>query len=887
MKLFQKLFHRPAIKREIDEELRFHVEQRVAENIAAGMTAEEAEREARKRFGSFQSVREECREVSGVNFFEAALQDIRFALRIFRKSPGFTAVILLTLALGIGANTAIFSVVNAVLLRSLPYRDADRIVMLWTDNPHFNLGFHELPPAPPDLIDWQEHANSFDQIVGIRPRTADLSEGGDAERVGGAQVTVNFFALLGAQPALGRAFATNECEPGQDRVAIVSYPLWQRRFGGSSNVIGSTITVNREHRLVIGVMPPGFGFPNGAEMPALYGIAPRTDVWTPFADSAEYWHNQDTRDFIAIGKLKPMVGLAQAQAEMTAIGEREAKDNAQTHAGWFIHLRPLANQITGSARPVLLALLGAVGFVLLIACVNVANLLLCRSGGRRREMAVRAAMGAGRGRLLRQLLSESVLLSLIGGILGLLLGACAVRIIVALSPANIPRLNEIGLDPRVLGFTLLVSLTAGLIFGLAPAWHAVKINLDDALRDNTRSGVGAESRRTRDFLVIAEVALASVLLAGAVLMVRSFLRLQAVNPGFRPQEVAAFDVGLFGDRYKDQAQSRQFFREARRRLMAVPGIAFAAAINNLPLGGAENLNHLSIEGVNIKPGAEEPVTENRKVTIGYFDTMGVTLLRGRDFNDQDGPGQQRVCIINQTIARDFFPGADPIGKRVKLGRATDTDPWLTIVGVAGDVRGYALEVKAKPQVYSPLDQDTQNEMTMVVRVATGTPVSAQRAIRDTVKLLDPSVPLANFRTMTSLIDNAVARPRFSALLLGLFAATALVLTAIGLYGVVAYTAAQRTREIGIRIALGASAGSVLGLVVRQGMMPALIGLVAGAGGALALTRVLANQLYEVRATDPVTFAGVAVLLVVVALAACYLPARRAAKINPMIALRYE
>src|SRR6266568_819919 len=807
------------------------------------------------------------------------LNDLRFAFRQLLKNPGFTAVTVLTLALGIGANTAIFSVVNAVLLKALPYREPERIVMLWTDNPSLNLGLHELPPEPADLLDWRSQARSFEQIAAFRTRPADLSEEGDPERVGGVQVTADFFSLLGTQPMFGRIFSTAEEQPGKDKVAVISHGLWQRRFGGDTNIIGQFITINHERNTIIGVMPPGFSFPRGAEMPAGYGLIARTDLWRPYSDNAEYWRNDDTRDFIAMGRLKPGVTLAQAQAEMTGMARREAELYPKTHIGWTIHLRPLALQVAGKTRPVLFILLAAVAFVLLIACANVANLLLCRCTARRKEMAVRAAIGAGRGRIVRQLMTESVLLSV---------GGCGVQVILALSPPNIPRLTETTLDGRVFLFSLFISLATGVIFGLAPAWYASKVNLSEALNAESRSGTPAGGHRTHSLLVIIEVALAVVLLSGAGLMLQSFMRLLAVDLGFKPQRVAAFDVGLNGARYADVARQRQFYREARERLVKVPGVRAAAAISNLPLGGVENLSFLFIEGTPPPSAGNEPLAENRKITPGYFETMCVSLLRGRDFTDKDGPDPPTVCIVNESIARTFFSGADPIGKRLKMARADEEQhPWFTIIGVARDVRSYGLDVKPRPQIYTTVEQNTDNEMTLLVRAETMPAASLERAIRAEMKSLDPALPLANFRTMESLVANAVARPRFTTFLLSLFAITALLLTAVGLYGVVAYATSQRTREIGIRIALGAGGGNVLALVVRQGMLPAVIGLAIGLAGALTLTRLLANQLYEVKATDPLTFLGVTAVLLLVALAACFLPARRAATTDPMVVLRHQ
>lgn len=815
------------------------------------------------------------------------LNDLRYAFRMLRKNPGFTAVAVLTLALGIGANTAVFSVVNAVLLRPLPYSNPDRLVMLWTDNPSMNLGFHELPPTPPDLLDWRAQAQSFEQIAGFKVAIADLSEQGDPERVGGVQVTANFFALLGVQPLLGRPFTTDEEQPGLSKVAIISHGLWRRRFGGDPHLMGKAVTVNRERRILVGIMPPTFHFPHGTEMPAGYALSAQTDVWLPFAEGPEYWQDRDTRDFIAIGRLTPSVSLAQAQGEMQSIAEGQTKQYPATHSGRIVYLRPLAIQVAGKTRPVLLSLLGVVAFVLLIACANVANLLLCRSSARRKEMAVRAAIGAGRVRVVRQLLTESIILSMLGGVIGLLAGAWGIQVILAFSPPNLGRLHETSLDGTVLTFTALVTLFTSMAFGLAPAWHASKINLMEVLNTGGRSGVADGRIRTHSVLVATEVALALILLVGAGLMAQSFRRLQAVDTGFNPHQVVTFDVSLFGQRYEGASKQSQFFRDVRTRLAGIAGVRGAAAISNLPLGGVESLQYLFPEGAPLPAPGKEPLAENRRITPGYFQTMGVTLLRGRDFNDQDVADKPKVCIVNETLADSFFPGLDPIGKRLKLGGVGGGGPWRTVVGIVRDVRGYALEVSARPQAYLPVDQETDNFMTIVVSGHVISVDTLERAIRTQMKSLDPGLPLANYRSMEQLVGEAIARPRFSTFLFGLFAATALALTVIGLYSVVAYAVSQRTHEIGVRMALGAQAHDVLALVIRQGMAPALVGLAVGLVGALGLTRLMTSQLFEVQPTDPVTFAGVGLVIVAVAFAACWLPARRAARVDPMVALRYE
>ncbi len=814
------------------------------------------------------------------------LSDLRFAFRQLAKSPGFAAVAILTLALGIGANTAVFSVVNAVLLRPLPFAEPQQLAMLWTDNPSLNLGFHEVPPTPFDLPAWRTQAHSFEQIAAISPNPADLSGDGAPERVGGVRVTPNFFPLLGVSPRLGRAFTVAEEQPGHDGVAIISDALWQRRFGGDAHILGKSIMVNRALRTVVGVMPPRFDFPRGTEMPTGYGLLAETHVWVPFAEDAAWWQERGNRNYLALARIKSGLTLAQAQAEMTAIAAQQAKEFPDSHGGWIVHLRTLVEQTTGRVRPVLLTLTGAVACVLLIACVNVANLLLCRAVGRRGEIAVRAALGASRGRVVRQLVTESLLLSACGGTLGTLLGAWGIELLVWLSPPGFPSLAGTTLDGRVLLVTAAVSLLTGLVFGLAPAWQVSKFNLTDALHTAGNRAVGGRNRLLA-VLVASEVALAVALLIGAGLMAKSLRRLEAVDPGFDGHQVAAFDVSLADATYKGTGRRLQFYQGARTRLAALPGVQSASAISAAPLSGRENLQALNIEGRPApKPGAGI-ATESRDTLPGYFATMGVTLLRGRDFDAQDTADKPRVCIINETAARTLFVGVDPIGQRVRLGADDSRNPWRTIIGVAHDVRGYALETKPRPQVYKPAERGAPEEMTFVVRAGFAAAGALEQSIRTDMKSLDPLLPAANYRTMERLVANAVARPRFSAFLFGFFAATALLLALIGLYGVVAYAVSQRTREIGIRLALGAQARDIRALVLRQGLAPALAGLAVGIFGAFVLTRFLTAQLYEISATDPATFVAVAALIVVVALAACLLPARRATKVDPMIALRAE
>ena len=817
------------------------------------------------------------------------MNDLKFALRQLLKNPGFTAVAVLTLALGIGANTAIFSVINAVLLKPLPYREPGRLMVVWTDNPAFNLGIHELPPSQLDLLDWRRRATSFEQLTGIESTSVDLTRNGETTRIGAVAVTASFFPTMGMQPALGRGFTAEEEQPGKDKVAVISDGLWQREFGKDPNLIGQTITLNNESRVVVGIMPPGFNFPRSAEMPAPYNLPVRSDIWLPVARDALFWQDDVNRQFIVIGRLKSGFDVSLAQNEMDLLAQQVAKERPSTHAGWSTHLRPLALQVVGKIRPVLFVLFGAVTLVLLIACANVASLLLCRSAARRKEIAIRAAIGAGRLRVIRQLLTESVLLALLGGGFGLLLGAGGLKLLLAMSPPNIPRLHDTTIDGRVLFASLAISVVTGILFGLVPALHASKVNLSEALNAAGRGSSDGGRRRSHGGLVTAQVAVAFTLLVGAALVLQSFQRLLALDPGFAKTGVSAFDLTFRGERY-DRGEARlAFFQQVKQQLRMLPGVSEIAAVSHLPLGGSENVSYFFVEGAPQPQPGQEPLGEQRQVTAGYFHTMGVKLFRGRDFDDSDSQGKPLVTIVNETLARRFFPGNDVLGKRIRM-KDSKEDEWCTIVGVVRDVRATALDVKPTPGFYLPVTQHPNywDEMTVVVRgTEDGSSIPLEGILRREVKAIDPTLPVANFRTMEDLVSNALARPRFGSLLLSLFAATALLLTMVGFYGVLAYTVSQRLRELGIRMVLGAKRGDVVRMILAQGMRPALAGLILGLCAALALGRFLASLLFEIQPTDPLTLLIAAAILLGVAAMACWLPARRASRVDPSVALRSE
>jgi len=806
------------------------------------------------------------------------LQDLRFSLRMLLKKPGFTLVVVLALALGIGANTAIFSVVNTILLRPLPYKNSDRLIWLRETNPSADIKEETL--SPPNYLDWKTQSQSFEDMGAFASTRVTLTSGsGEPERINASYVADGFFSVLGAEAQIGRTFTPEEDKPGNARVIILSNGLFERRFGSDPNLIGNAITINGNPYTVVGVMPKGF-------------ISPKPDDRRPpeaYAPLAADYNQEDRRgDYLnVIARLKPDATVEQARAEMATITERLEQQYPDTNTGWSAIVMPLHERFVGDIRPALMVLLGAVCFLLLIACANVANLLLARSTARQKEIAIRTALGARRGRIVQQLLTESVMLSLTGGALGLLFAFWGVGILTSLSPGSIPRLSEIGVDSRVLAFTLGVSLLTGIIFGLLPALQASNPNLNETLKEGGRSSAeGTRGGRLRSVLAATEVALALVLLIGAGLMARSFLRLQDVNPGFNAERVLTVGLFLPGTKYKEGPQVVSFYKELLSKTESLPGVVSAGAIDTLPLDVGGNVLGFSIEGrPPQQPGGDTPDAEHRVVSADYFRVMGIPLLRGRLFEEQDGPNAPQSIVINETMAQRYFPAEDPIGKRINLGDPQST-PWLTIVGIVRDTRHEALSAEPYSQMYAVHAQAPRRSLALVVRTS-GDPMSLVSAIRSRIADMDGDLPLSNMRTMDQILSESIQRPRFNMLLITIFAVVAMVLASVGIYGVISYSVSQRTHEIGVRIALGARPRDIFKMVVGQGLKLAITGVGAGLVAAFALTRVMVSLLYGVQATDPLTFAAISAVLTGIVIMASYIPARRATKVDPMISLRYE
>jgi putative ABC transport system permease protein len=806
------------------------------------------------------------------------VRDIKYSFRRLLKSPGFTAVVILTLGLGIGANTAIFSVVNTVLLQPLAYRDPDRLVTINHFYQSEALNNLEAPVSAIGFRDYRDKTKSFDAVAVETGWAANLTGTGDPERVPASRVSGDYFRVHGVAPQLGRAFGRDEDEPGKNKVVVLSDGLWKRIYGADRGVIGKTMQLNGQSFTILGVMPEGFrAFFNG-----------RADIWTPLALDAKQFDSRNyTNEWLNLtARLKPGVSATQANAEMHAFAEqvRRLYPNA-VGTKWTLKVKTLDELATGSIRPALLVLLGAVGFVLLIACANVANLLLARVTSRQKEVAIRTALGADRWSLVRQLLTESVMLSLAGGLLGLGIAYWSVKTLVATVP-SIPRGTDLGIDVTVMAFTLGLSVITGLLFGVVPALHTSRASLHDTLKEGGRSGsADVSGRGLQRALVIGEVALALTLLVGAGLLIRSVARLQHVTPGFDPDRLLTFDLALPNAKYPNDTIRQQFFESMVERVSHVPGVVAVGGTSTMPFGGSWSTGSFGVEGYQSGPNQPGPWGDIRAVTPDFFRAMRIPLVQGRAFGTQDTRGSQMVVVIDEEFARKYYRGQNPIGKRVIFSAPPDS--MRTIVGVVGHAMHEGLDAKPRIQLYLPYAQiGGIPSMSVAVRT-TGDPLLMARPVREAIHSVDKDMPLSNVQSMDQMLESSLGQRRLSMILLGAFSAIALVLASIGIYGVLAYSVTQRSRELGIRMALGAARGRVLRLVIGQGMALAVVGIAIGLAGALALTRLLGTQLYSIKPTDPATFAGVSFLLAAIAFVATLVPALRATRVDPVVALREE
>ncbi|HZT61202.1 MAG TPA: ABC transporter permease [Pyrinomonadaceae bacterium] len=801
-------------------------------------------------------------------------QDLRFGVRVLSKSPGFTAVAILVTALGVGANTAIFSVVNAVLLRPLPFEHSEQLVQAMRLN--VRKGTTSSAHSFPDFADMRAQADAFESFAAYTDADAALTGTGAPERVNGVNASADLFKVLRVNPQRGRLFAPDDEQPGGAPVVVITDGAWRRRFGADPQVVGRQVTLDGKAKTIVGVLPADFQFPFINTTPEYFApLDPKGDM-----------EKQRGANFLdELGRLKDGVTAAQAEAQLRAVAAGLEKQYPDDDEGRSMSLVSAQEQLVGNLRTTLLVLLGAVGFVLLVACANVANLQLARASGRGREMAIRTALGAGRWRIVRQLVTESLLLALAGGALGLVLAVWGVALISSLVPADVPRFKEAGLDPSVLAFTLAASVLTGVAFGIAPALQASRVDLGESLKEGGRGATAGRARsRVRSLLIVSEVALSVVLLVGAGLLVRSFVNLRNTNPGFDPRGVLAASVSLPELKYSKDEQLRQFYGQALERIRAVPGVESVGAIMPLPLSDNGINVTFTVEGQpDPGPGAR-PIAGARVVTPDYLRVMNIPVLRGRGFDEHDGASAPQVLLVNETLARQLFPGEDPIGKRLDVGL---NNVKGEVVGVVRDVRSRGLEKEAGLEFYVPYEQVPFDSMQLVVRAKGGDPAALAPAVRAAVQEIDKDVPLYQVQPMGQLVADSVARQRFSMTLLAAFAGLAMVLAAVGIFSVMSFLVAQRTHEIGVRVALGAQGRDILSMVVRYGMTLALAGVAAGLVGAFALTRLMSGLLYNVSPTDPATFAVISALLLLVAFAACLVPARRATKVDPMVALRYE
>jgi len=873
------LLRRSSADAELQREIEIHIQQLTNEAIAAGMTEAEARAMALREFGRIDQIKEECRDTRRVSWIQDFVQDLRYGVRILRQSPGFSAIAVFTLALGIGANTAIFSLVDAVLLRSLPYRDPNQLVLMFDvplNRPQELSGI-----SYRDFTELRGQNQVFSEMAGNTFHDLTLTQAGEPAIVNTADVTPEIFGLLNAKPLLGRTLLPEEGKPGAAAVAVLSENLWRSRFGSNPGVIGQSIVLDMRSFTVVGILPASFRYPEGA---------PHQDVWISVMQDPLFGpltSQPGVRLLGVIGRLKPGVSAEEAQAEMNTAGARLARAFPAEDSGMTMRIQPYRKAVVGNLKPALLIMLGAVGLLLLIACANIANLLLARATCRGREVAVRIALGAPRARIVRQLLTESALLGLLGGVAGVLLAVGTVRSLQPFLPSEVVQISSIHVGGPVLVFALVVSLAAALAFGLAPALLATSANLQTNLKEGGERTGQRGSQRVRSFLAIAEISLAMVLLVAGGLLIRSFALVTSVNPGFDPNNVTEAEVSLPQFQYATPQQWTAFSKELLARLQAQPGLQDSALAAPLPIDrqGQATLT-FSIVGNPPLPAGKSSTADYSTVSPGYFHVMQIPLLRGRFFSEQDSPSNPHVAIISETLARRYFPNQDPIGRQMRFGFPPNGNVSREIVGVVGDVRDVALSQKPGPIMYVPFAQAPLYGGEVVVRSSLSAS-SVAAAIRQTVHSIDKDLPVTDFASFVDTLGQSVSRERFRTFLLGSFGAIALVLAAIGIFGVMSYSASQRTHEIGIRMALGAQRRDVLHLILGQGAKLALLGLGIGTILALLFARWIASLLYSVSATDPLTFGAVATVLLGVAVTACYLPARRAMRVDPMAALRYQ
>jgi predicted permease len=879
------MLRRNRLDQDLDEELRSHLEMRAADNLAAGMSPEQARHDAQNRFGNTTLLKQDAREVDIVRWLDEAARDFRHALRMLQRSPGFTTVAVLTLALGIGANTAIFSVIDSVLLRPLPYHEPDQLVMVWESNsqhpnPHNTV-------SPPNFLDWQNRNTVFSSMAYMFDGRANLTGNGDPQEVVVQDVSANFFSLLGVGLLLGPGFTPENGQAGHDNVVILGYGIWKERFAGDPAIVGKSIVLNGHPQTVVGVAPQNFHWfiKDGSLTSA------KPQMWSPFVFPQSWSNHNDMGRFITVvARLKPGANRSQAQTQMTAIASQLEHEYPDADGHWGVNVVSLRDQISGELRPALLVLFGAVAFVLLIACANVSSLLLARAASREREMAIRTAIGASRWRIARQLLMESLLLALIGGGIGVALAVWGTNALLAASPRNLLDMHSVTMDLPVLSFALAATLLAGLLFGFLPSYISAHSRIAETLKEGGR-GSSAANRRAfaRNAFVVAQLGLALVLLTGSGLLIRSFVRLIGVDPGFDTGHLLTFKVSLPRAKYGTDPLCLAFFQQLLARLSVVPGVRSATMESFPPLAGLGAATAVHLLGQPSLALSDLPVTNVQVVGSNYFNTMNIPLRAGRLFNAQELTEERHVTVINQAFADKYLHGVNPLGQKAAIYMKSLSENELQpseIIGVVGDVHQLGLDTTPEPTVYWPHPELVMSGMTILVRTAND-PLSIASAARSALQQLDPELPLAGVATMDQLLADSLSRSRFTMLLLGIFSAVALVLAAVGIYGLIAYSVTQRTQELGIRIALGAQRRDVLRLVLTQGTRLTLLGVALGILAALALSRLLATLLFGVSATDPLTIAAVAGLLAFVALLACFIPARRATRVDPIIALRYE